>query len=156
MTNKPHVLSGAVGGLAGGVLFALVLHLTGWIDTAGLIVGIEGSLAGWTTIVVVGLLLGVLYAYVLGRRPHTWATGSVYGLVYGAFWWVLGTLIILPLAVGQPLFTVGSPTPTNLIGFLLLGLTIGLVVTAMSTDRSTSVEPAEPLEQAGDPEQSAM
>lgn len=148
--DKPNILAGAVGGLVGGVLLALVIQIAGLIHTAGRVVGLEGAAAGWATLVVVGLLLGVLYALVLGRLKHSWGTGLAYGAVYGVVWWVLGTLIILPLAVGQAVFTVGAATAANFVGYMLLGIGLGLVYTAMAKD-STTPPGSSASSQASDP-----
>jgi hypothetical protein len=124
--------AGVVGGLVGGLLLALVVQVAGAIERVGMIIGMEDPVAGWAILLVVGLVLGLLYVPTVGRLRHAWGTGALYGLAYGAVWWVLGTLIIMPPLVGQPMFAVGPATWVNLVGYLLYGLALGLVYAGMA------------------------
>lgn len=151
--GKPNIVAGTAGGLVGGILLALSLQVAGRIHTAGRIVGAEGAAAGWATLVVVGLLLGILYAFVLGRISHTWVTGLGVGAAYGVVWWVLGTLIILPLAIGQAMFAITASTAANFVGYLLLGIAIGVVYTAMTAGADEGPRTGTPESPTSDPTQ---
>ncbi|MCW2135443.1 MerR family transcriptional regulator [Arthrobacter sp. VKM Ac-2550] len=49
------------------------------------------------------------------------------GLAYGALWWVLGPLVIMPLMLGMPLFTMDAMAMLSLMGHLVYGLVLALV-----------------------------
>lgn len=121
---------GMLGGLGGGVLFGLLLAVLGTLASVGRLVGGESVGAGLVVLVVVGLVLGGLYGLVLGPVVTTAGVAVLAGLLYGLFWWAVGTLVLMPLWLGQP---VGWPAGAelvavwNLVGYLLLGLVIALV-----------------------------
>lgn len=48
------------------------------------------------------------------------------GLVYGAVWWVLGGLVLMPAKIGMPLFMVDEMAWKSLAGHLVYGLLLGL------------------------------
>lgn len=73
--------------------------------------------------VLIGLGLTVPFARLLG----SYGKGTLVGLGYGALWWVLGPLIIMPAILGMPLFMVDMTTAMSLIGHLLYGTILALV-----------------------------
>ena len=61
-----------------------------------------------------------------------WAAAGSVGLVYGAVWWVLGGLLIMPLWLGMPAFQIGEPQLWSLVGHLLYGMVTGLAFRALA------------------------
>ena len=115
--------------------------LDGAIERVGWILGVEDPVAGWAILLVVGLVLGLIYVPTVGRLGHTWGTGALYGLAYGAVWWVLATLVIMPPLLGHPMFAVGPATWVNLTGYLLYGLALGLTYAGMAGRRRAQTPP---------------
>jgi len=71
----------------------------------------------------IGLGLTVLF----GNRLLTgYGRGALVGLAYGAIWWVLGPLVMMPLMLGMPLFTVDMTSVFSLMGHLIYGAILGL------------------------------
>ena len=79
---------------------------------AGLLAGVLGGVAlglllnpppglGWN--VAIGAALGVIFGLVLGPRIPTFGAGLVWGEAYGLFWWLAGSLSLIPLLSGQGL-----------------------------------------------------
>lgn len=57
----------------------------------------------------------------------SYAKGAVIGLGYGALWWVLGPLVIMPAMLGMPLFAIEAMAMVSLMGHLVYGVILGLV-----------------------------
>lgn len=123
--------AGIAGGLAGGLLFGVMMQAMGVIPMIGGLVGQETVAVGWVVHLLISAFLGALYGLTAGALRHDWARAAGYGLLYGAVWWVLGPLLIMPLWMGMPVFEVGEPQVMSLVGHLLFGLVTGLVFTAV-------------------------
>ncbi len=143
MDLRDRLVSGIGGGLLGGVVFALVLQAAGRIDSVALLVADESTALGWTTLLVITGVLGLVYGLTFGRLPHTWLRGAGYGLAHGVIWWILGVLLIMPLWVGYPIGTFGEATWFNLLGYVLYGLVTGLVTAAVA-QRGSQEAPTSP------------
>jgi uncharacterized membrane protein YagU involved in acid resistance len=66
------------------------------------------------------------------RRVTGWGAGLASGVAYGALWWVLGPLLLMPAKMGMPLFDVNPGALQSLVGHLVFGLVLGAVVVALS------------------------
>lgn len=64
----------------------------------------------------------------VGNRLLTgYGRGILVGLGYGALWWVLGPLVMMPLMMlGMPLFSVDMTSAFSLMGHLIYGAILGL------------------------------
>lgn len=88
---------------------------------------------GWVFLLIAGIAMGVIFAWVLGTRATRIGGGLAWGLLYGAFWWVLGTLILMPILLGMSAFAPLTMAPMrpgaawSLGGYLLSGLILGAV-----------------------------
>ena len=93
--------------------------------------------------VVAGLLAGLIYGVVMQivTIPMPGAVGMPggglrWGLLYGVFWWLAGTLVLMPVLLGMPAFApLRTPMLTgalwSLVGYLLAGPLLGLVFAAL-------------------------
>ena len=100
---RPQLLGGALAGLSGGLVLALPLsELDQMISIAGL-VRADSPLTGFVVVMVVAALLGAGFGLLVwAQRPGAGET-LFWGLLYGAFWWYLGPLTLLPLFRGEGL-----------------------------------------------------
>lgn len=86
---------------------------------------------GWVVLLVAGMAMGAIFAWILGDRADRIGGGLAWGLLYGLFWWVLGTLILMPLLLGMaafsPLTMAGMRTGAmwSLAAYLLSGPILG-------------------------------
>lgn len=97
--------AGAVGGLLGGALFALVTR--------------SDSIARWLGVLAVGLLLGILFELAFGR----WASRSLWTAIgFGLLWGALAWALICYLALGQR----GDTAMTSLGGAIAAGAVLGI------------------------------
>lgn len=122
---------GAVAGLAGGILFGAMMHMMGMISMVGGLVGQQSVAVGWVVHLVNSAVIGAIYGATLGQASQSAPRAAAYGLGYGAAWWVLGPLLIMPLWMGMPVFKVGPMETMSLVGHLMYGLTLGLVFLAL-------------------------
>ena len=102
---------------------------------------------GWIFLLLMGIAMGVIFAWVLGGRAARIGGGLAWGALYGAFWWVLGTLILMPILLGMsPLapLTMAPMRPGaawSLAAYLLSGLILGAVFAGLYRGQPTAPEP---------------
>lgn len=123
--------AGAAGGLAGGVVFGAMMQMMGMVAMIGGLVGQPDPAVGWLVHLVIAALLGLGYALTFGLSDHSWSRGALFGLLYGAIWWVLGPLLLMPLLMGMPPFQIDQQAVMSLVGHGMYGLVLGLVHTAV-------------------------
>jgi len=76
---------------------------------------------------MISIGIGLGLTVLLGNRLLTgYGRGALVGLAYGAIWWVLGPLVMMPLMLGMPLFTVDMTSVFSLMGHLIYGAILGL------------------------------
>jgi hypothetical protein len=120
------VPAGIVGGLAGGLVFGVMMQMMGMIPMIGMLVGSESVVVGWIVHLGIAAFIGATFALLLGSRANKPGVASVLGLGYGAVWWVLGPLLIMPARLGMPTFTFNDTTTNSLIGHLIYGAILGI------------------------------
>jgi uncharacterized membrane protein YagU involved in acid resistance len=95
---------GAVSGVAGGALYALVLIATGsWKEIAAVVGGTSPTL-GFVVHLVISVLMGATYGLLFQREAPNLASGVAWGLVYGLIGWFIGPLTLLTVAEGHVLW----------------------------------------------------
>lgn len=129
---------GVVAGLIGGVAFGALMHMTGMLDLVAGLVGQTGAGVGWVVHLVISAVVGALYGVTFGQRLHGWGGGTGFGLLYGLIWWVLGPLLLMPLAMGMPVFQVGEVQVQSLMGHVIFGLVTGLSFVALTGSAATA------------------
>lgn len=125
-------MAGAVGGLAGGVVFGVMMQTMGMLGMVAGLVGSDSAGVGWLVHLAISVLFGVGYAVVLGARSASWGHAAGIGAVYGVAWWVLGALLIMPLWMGMPVLQIGTPQIQSLIGHIVYGIVAAGVFHAMT------------------------
>ncbi len=122
--------NGAVAGLAGGVVFGILMAMMGILPMVGMLIGVENAFVGFLVHLVnsaiIGAIFGVLVAGIAGRIWPLLGAGMIYGVV----WWVLGALIIMPLwlsvtadpTMKDMVLTVGKDQWMSLMGHVIFGL----------------------------------
>lgn len=127
-----------VAGVVGGIVFGAMMHMQGMIGMIAGLVGAEGAGVGWAVHLVFSAIIGAGFGLTLARAVHSWGTGLGLGAVYGAIWWVLGALTIMPLWMGMPPFQVNETALRSLVGHLVYGVVLGGVYVAAA--RSADVD----------------
>lgn len=126
---------GALAGLLGGVVMGamLTMQMGPVIEVAiPSMYGLEGLAAGWVVHLFHSVVLGVVFAAVVGATEYGDSVGrsAALGLAYGAVLWVVLAAIVMPIWLG----VVGSPAnpplpnfnPQSLVGHLAYGLVLGV------------------------------
>jgi hypothetical protein len=115
------IRAGVVGGLAGGLLSALMLwggHAEpSFPNPSGVDARIAGSLMG----LVIHLLERLAFTLLLGPWIGTLNRGLLVGCFNGLGWWLIGTSLPLPFLAsrGRPVVKPGAYSVTNLPSELL-------------------------------------
>ena len=90
---------GIYGGLAGGVVFGAIMGMMGMLPMLGSMAGVPTVWAGFLMHMMISALIGATFAVLL--QWTGWPAGVGTGLGYGAAWWVLGPLTLMPLFMGM-------------------------------------------------------
>jgi hypothetical protein len=105
--------AGIAGGLIAGVVFGLIMQFstmatpTGEVSSMSMVAKVvrsESLVVGWLYHLFNSAVIGALFGWVLGSKLGSVGSGILWGAVYGAFWWVLGALILMPVLLGMPAF----------------------------------------------------
>jgi len=126
--------AGAVAGLAGGVVFGMLMAMMGMLPMVAMLVRQESAIVGFMVHLVISAFIGGVYGIVAARLPAGWVTAVVAGMVNGVVWWVLGALILMPLGLGmaQMVFQIGADQWISLMGHLIYGVITALVFVPLS------------------------
>ncbi|GAA3732060.1 hypothetical protein [Salinactinospora qingdaonensis] len=117
-----HIWKGAVAGLAGGIVFGILMAVAGMLPTVAMLVGSQSAVVGVLVHLVISVAIGAGFGVIAGAfADRLWPVLGA-GLVYGLVWWVLGPLLLMPAILGMPVLQIGPPAIMSLIGHLLYGL----------------------------------
>ncbi len=130
------ILAGVLGGLAGGIVFGMMMAMMGMLTMIASMVGSDSAWVGFAVHLMISIGIGLGLTVLFGNRLLTgYGRGVVVGLVYGAIWWVLGPLIMMPLMLGMPMFTIDMAALLSLMGHLIYGAILGLTAVRVLTHR---------------------
>ena len=148
---RSRVLAGAAAGLAGGLIFGMMMQLMSapmpdggsvpMMAMVAMVVKSESIAVGWLYHLFNSAVIGALFGAILGQRVVDRRTGFVFGAAWGVVWWVLGGLILMPLALGMEPFAPLQMPPMrpvalgSLAGHLMYGLILGFVFTVVAPYR---------------------
>ena len=124
---------GALAGLAGGLAFGAAMVEQGdKLPTIAAIVRSDVPLVGFLVHMAVAAIIGAGFGLLVGRERLRAAEAILWGVTYGAFWWFLGALTLLPLLTGAPLLwtlEAARAQLPSLVGHLVYGVvTAGALV----------------------------
>jgi uncharacterized membrane protein YagU involved in acid resistance len=118
---------GVVAGLAGGIVFGILMTMMGMMPMIAMMIGSSSAAVGWLVHLAISAFYGLLFAEIV---PPTVGTGATlgWGAVYGIVLWVIGPLLIMPAILGMPLFMFNATTMMSLMGHLSYGLIVAGVL----------------------------
>jgi len=115
---------GALAGLAGGLLYMLVLIATGSLGQIAAIVGGTSPALGIIVHLCISVAMGISYGILFQREAPNLASGIAWGLVYGLIGWFVGPLTLFPIALKTGgLWTAAAADAQfpSLVGHLIYG-----------------------------------
>lgn len=122
-------MRGAVAGLVGGLLFTVIMVELGYLGTVAQLVRTGSEVTGLAVHFAISVTIGTSYGLAFRRQAWDATSALGWGIGYGFFWWILGSLTLLPVLLGgQPQWTataVASAFP-SLVGHLTYGAGLGL------------------------------
>ncbi|MGH2705858.1 MAG: hypothetical protein ACRDJ4_12420 [Actinomycetota bacterium] len=130
-TLQARLRAGVAGGLAGGLVFGALMHTMGMMPMVAMLIGSQSIAVGWIGHLAISVFVGGTFALVTAGKPLSRGGSALAGTGYGALWWVLGPLLIMPARLGMKLLAVSSMTMQSLAGHLMYGLVLGLVFAAV-------------------------
>ena len=133
------VVPGAVAGLVGGLAFGAAMIELGLLASIASLVRAESDVLGFVLHMLVAGVIGAGFGlFVWVQRP---AAGEIiyWGLVYGAVWWFIGAVTLLPLLSGDPVAwdddSARELLPA-LIGHLVYGVVTALAFVGLRRERA--------------------
>ncbi len=140
MSYANGIRGGVVGGLAGGALFGLLMWMMGMLPMIGGMIGVSTEPAGFAVHMMMSAAIGAGFgvwatrAGVRGGRTVPAAIG------YGAMWWVLGPLTLMPWLTGMGFAANWSASGVSaslpsLGGHLLFGAVLGFTFERLEASR---------------------
>jgi hypothetical protein len=133
------LVAGIIGGIVGGLAFGALMAMMGMLPMVASIVGSKSALVGFLYHMFNSVIIGAVFGLIFGTFSHTYGGGALLGLLYGAIWWVLGPMILMPLLLGMGLQFGAACTPPmlmSLVGHLIYGLLTGMIYVVYATTRS--------------------
>lgn len=121
---------GALAGLAGGVLFTVVMVRVGILPAVAKLVGSDSATTGLIVHLAIAIVIGVSYGLLFRHQSYDLNSALGWGVSYGFFWWILGPLTLMPVLLGAaPTWTVEAAAGlfASLIGHLAYGAGLGIV-----------------------------
>ena len=140
---------GVYGGVAGGLIFGGMMGTMGMLTMIGQMVGQPSAFIGFAVHMVNSVIIGVGFALVLGPVVGGIGSGLTTGLAYGAVWWVLGPLTLMPLFMGMGLGVNWNSVAAvamlpSLVGHLMYGGILGLTYAWLAkNDAARTLAPAD-------------
>ena len=125
-------LHGIYAGLAGGLIFGVMMGPMGMLPMIAKMAGSSSSVIGFGIHLINSAIIGVLFTAIVENRLRTVGGLVAAGLVYGLAWWFLGPLTLMPLMMGMGLgvnwtgAAMGAAMP-SLVGHLVYGGILGSV-----------------------------
>jgi len=120
----------SISGLAGGLVMGMIMlmMMPALVPQIGALLGVPDL--GLLVHMLFSALIGAGFGLTLARLVRGWGSAISWGLFYGAVWWVLGPLLIMPIWMGMgPML--GSAFEMDMLmslgGHLVFGLVLGIV-----------------------------
>ncbi len=138
--NLTNIQRGAGAGIAGGVVFGMMMGMMGMLPTIAGMAGLSGAGAGFAIHLLISALIGGTFGALAGPTRRAIGATIALGGLYGMAWWVLGPLTLMPLFMGMGLgvnwnvTAAGSMLP-SLMGHVIFGVILGAVYSKLQSTR---------------------
>jgi len=138
---KLSIRNGILGGLAGGLVFGAMMGMMGMLPMIGKMVGHPTALVGLFVHLINSVVIGVGFSLTLGKCTTNIRGGLGFGMLYGAIWWLLGPLTLMPLFMGMGLgvnwnLVAATKMLPSLVGHLMYGGILGVVYLLLQRNKT--------------------
>lgn len=132
--NLKSIQHGTYAGLAGGVVFGAMMGMMGMLPMIGQMAGVPSAAAGFVLHLAISAFIGGSFAVLFNNAVTSTGSGLGLGAAYGAAWWVLGPLTLMPLIMGMRMgmgigvnwnLTAATAMLPSLVGHIIYGLILG-------------------------------
>lgn len=117
-----------IASLLGTMVFGMMMQMMGMMGMVGMLVRSHSLAVAWGLHLAIGSSLGLGFAVWSAAVPlRSWLSGLLYGMVV----WMMGPLVLMPLALGSPGMVLNVGTSTvwlSLMGHMVWGLVMGLLL----------------------------
>ena len=132
------LVAGSLAGLVGGLAFGAAMIELGVLPSVASIVRTESPMVGFVVHMAIAATVGTGLAILLRGR---WSAGDVvfWGVAFGAFFWFVGPITIMPLILGRlPAWDVAAAQAAypSLLGHVTWGATAGITLAAIKARRA--------------------
>ena len=125
---------GAIAGLVGGLVFGAAMLQLGFLPTVASLVRAQSSVTGFLVHMGIAAIIGAGFGLIAWHQRPGAGEMLFWGLAYGAAWWFIGPLTLLPLLLGNEvvwtLETAQASFP-SLLGHLWYGAATALAYTVL-------------------------
>jgi len=132
------LLPGALAGLIGGIVSGLALSRVGALPATAALVHLDSAVVDFVFHAAAATIIGGGFGLLVWHQ-HTRAGETLFwGLTYGALWWFVGPLTLMPLLLAGFLawdLHSAQEAFAGLLGHLLYGATTGLALAALRAQR---------------------
>ena len=126
-TTTDALKNGVIAGLAGGLIFGMMMAIMGMLPMIGMLIGQESSFVGFIVHMGISAVFGGAFGLVAARLFSGWTQTLIAGAIYGVIVWVVGALVMMPLMLGmnEMVLQIGQAQWMSLIGHIIFGLITG-------------------------------
>lgn len=130
-TPAQRAMIGAMGGLAAGMVFGMMMNMLNMIGSIAMLVGSKSNAVGWTVHLLISMGMGIAFSFLLEKKLKSYTAGIGYGVAYGIFLWVLGGQILMPAKLHMPIFQFNTMAWQSLMGHVVFGVVLGALTVAI-------------------------
>ncbi|AXX31427.1 hypothetical protein KCV87_35440 [Actinosynnema pretiosum subsp. pretiosum] len=130
---------GVLSGLAGGLVFGLLMAGMGALPMVGMLIAVDNALVGFVLHMAISAAAGAGFGALAQRLPDQVVPLYAAGVLYGVLWWAAGALLIMPLwlsatadpAMADLVLVVGDAQWVSLFGHVFFGLATAATLLAL-------------------------
>ncbi|MDN5821875.1 MAG: DUF1440 domain-containing protein [Brachybacterium sp.] len=129
-------LAGALGGIAGGLVFGMMMARMGMLTMIAGMMGSSSAGVGFGIHMMISIVFGIGFSVLAARWLGSWGRSLLAAVVYGIVLWVFGPLLVMPMMMGTAVFAVTGTTMMSLMGHLIYALITAAVTVLISRRRA--------------------
>ncbi len=112
------------------------MAMMGILMTIASMVGSSSPWVGFGVHLMISVLIGLGLTVPFAALLNSYGKGVLVGMGYGLVWWILGPLLIMPMMMGMPLFTINAMALMSLMGHLIYGVILAVVAVRVFQSKS--------------------